>query len=161
MPDIICNSVLDIDLNLLKRKGIKYLVIDIDNTIVKWGRFEVEHEIIEWLKKVKMLGFEICLVSNNRKNRVKKIEEILGIPTVYNAKKPLKYGFLKAADILHKGMKNEKTAVIGDQFLTDVLGAKRLKLFAILVKPLDKNEFFVTKINRLVEKFILKYFQLS
>lgn len=65
MLDIICNSVFDIDLNLLKRKGIKYLVIDIDNIIVKWGRFEVEYEIIEWLKKVKMLGFEICFVLNN------------------------------------------------------------------------------------------------
>jgi len=77
---------------------------------------------------------------------------------VYNAKKPLKSGFLKASYILHEGKKNHQTAVIGDQFFTDVIGAKRLRLFVILVRPLKEREFFVTRINRIFERRILKYY---
>lgn len=50
----------------------------------------------------------------------------------------------------------EQTAVIGDQIFTDILGAKRLGLFAILVKPLSKRELRWTKIMRKFEHMILK-----
>lgn len=44
--------------------------------------------------------------------------------------------------------------------LTDVFGANRCKMYSILVKPLKKEDIFVTKINRLIEKQILKsYFK--
>lgn len=158
-PDMICQSILNIDLESLIKRGINYLIIDIDNTIVAWGEFDVRDEIIEWLKKAQKMGFKICLVSNNQKDRVKKIESMLGIPAIYNAKKPLKSGFLKASQLLHQGKKNHQTAVIGDQFFTDVIGAKRLKLFVILVRPLKEKEFFVTRINRIFEKKILKYYE--
>ncbi|ADQ45707.1 HAD superfamily (subfamily IIIA) phosphatase, TIGR01668 [Caldicellulosiruptor kronotskyensis 2002] len=158
-PDMICKSILDIDLETLLKRGINYLIIDIDNTIVAWGEFEVRDEIIEWLEKAQKMGFKICLVSNNQKDRVKKIESMLGIPAIYNAKKPLKSGFLKASQLLHQGKKNNQTAVIGDQFFTDVIGAKRLKLFVILVRPMKEKEFFVTRINRIFEKKILKYYE--
>lgn len=61
--------------------------------------------------------------------------------------------------MLHQGKKNHQTAVIGDQFFTDVIGAKRLKLFVILVRPMKEKEFFVTRINRIFEKKILKYYE--
>ena len=55
---------------------------------------------------------------------------------------------------------NKTIAVIGDQVLTDVFGANRCKMYSILVKPLKKEDIFVTKINRLIEKQILKsYFK--
>lgn len=157
-PDIICNSIFEIDLEKLKLRGINYLIIDIDNTLVPWGEFEIKNEVLDWLKKAQEMGFGICLVSNNQKERVKKVESILGLPSIYNAKKPLKSGFLKASYILHGGRKNHQTAVIGDQFFTDVIGAKRLKLFVILVRPLKEREFFITRINRIFEKRILKYY---
>ncbi|AZT90868.1 YqeG family HAD IIIA-type phosphatase [Caldicellulosiruptor changbaiensis] len=157
-PDIICNNIFEIDLKKLKSRGINYLIIDIDNTLVPWGELEIKSEVFSWIKKAQELGFRICLVSNNQKERVKKIENVLGLPSVYNAKKPLKSGFLKASYILHEGKKNHQTAVIGDQFFTDVIGAKRLKLFVILVRPLKEREFFVTRINRIFERRILKYY---
>jgi len=105
-PDIICNNIFEIDLKKLKSRGINYLIIDIDNTLVPWGELEIKSEVFSWIKKAQELGFRICLVSNNQKERVKKIENVLGLPSVYNAKKPLKSGFLKASYILHEGKKN-------------------------------------------------------
>lgn len=157
-PDIICNTIFDIDLDKLSKRGLRYLIIDIDNTLVPWGEFEVDKGVLRWVENAKKAGFEICLVSNNQKERVKKIENILGLPAIYNAKKPLKSGFLKASYLLHQGKKNHQTAVIGDQFFTDVIGAKRLNLFVILVRPLKEKEFIVTRINRIFENKILKYY---
>ena len=53
-------------------------------------------------------------------------------------------------------MNPEQVAVVGDQIFTDILGAKRLGLFAILVEPLNENEFFGTKLIRIIEKIVIK-----
>ena len=87
------------------------------------------------------------------------MSKLLDIPYIYFAKKPLKYGFKKAKEILNIE-ENNTIAVIGDQVLTDVLGANRCNMYSILVKPLHNKDIFVTKINRLIENKILrKYFK--
>lgn len=157
-PDEMCESVFDIDLKKLLEKGITHLIIDIDNTIVPWGKMDISKNTLKWIDMAKAMGFNMCLVSNNNKSRVEGIGKYFNLPYISSAKKPLKSGFIKAGWILHKNQQKSKTAVIGDQFFTDVLGAKRLGFYAILVRPLNKNELFVTKINRIFEKMILKYY---
>ena len=44
----------------------------------------------------------------------------------------------------------------GDQILTDVIGANRAKMYAILTKPIDKRDIFVTKVKRPLENLIIK-----
>ena len=53
------------------------------------------------------------------------------------------------------GLQKEETAVIGDQLFTDILGGNRAGLFTILVVPLDRREFFGTKISRMMEKLVM------
>ena len=53
-------------------------------------------------------------------------------------------------------LNKEDVILIGDQYMTDMLLAKKLKLNAILVDPISNNEFKVTSINRFLEKKILK-----
>ena len=44
--------------------------------------------------------------------------------------------------------------------MTDVLGANRCKMYSILVAPLNERDILVTKINRIIERKILKkYFK--
>ncbi|MEZ0536236.1 YqeG family HAD IIIA-type phosphatase [Caldicellulosiruptoraceae bacterium PP1] len=157
-PDIICNTIFDIDIERLKKNGIKYLIIDIDNTIVPWGEYDITKRTFEWIENLLKEGFKVCLVSNNKKDRVQKIEKLLNVPAIYSATKPLKRGFLKAAKLLNGLNNKEKVAVIGDQFFTDVIGAKRIGFYAILVRPLKEKEFIVTKINRILEKKIIKHY---
>ena len=54
------------------------------------------------------------------------------------------------------GTQPEQTAVIGDQIFTDVFGAKRMGLYAILVKPISSRELYWTRIMRLMERRIIK-----
>jgi uncharacterized protein len=77
------------------------------------------------------------------------------LPFIHHAKKPFKSGFLKA---LHMTSTQPSEAVmIGDQLMTDTLGANRLKLSTILVKSVKRrSDHFFTKINRKIEKAMLK-----
>ena len=47
-------------------------------------------------------------------------------------------------------------AEVGDQLFTDVLGANRMNMFSILVKPISKEKNVVGNIKRKVEKIFLK-----
>ena len=99
---------------------------------------------------------KLCILSNtNKKEKAKKMSEVLKAEYyIYFAKKPLKFGFNKAKKKLN--LENENIAVVGDQMLTDVLGANRSKMYSILVKPLEEKDIFITRFNRMIEKRILE-----
>ena len=56
--------------------------------------------------------------------------------------KPLKFGFKKALKTI--GLRAEEVCMIGDQVFTDVLGANRLKIASIYVRPINKKEYWYT-----------------
>jgi hypothetical protein len=45
--------------------------------------------------------------------------------------------------------------MVGDQLFTDILGAKRLGIHAILVSPLGDKELPHTRFKRRLERFLL------
>jgi len=47
------------------------------------------------------------------------------------------------------------SVMVGDQLFTDILGAKRLGIHAILVSPLSDKELPHTRIKRWLERFLL------
>ena len=158
-PKSYFNKIVDIDVNFFIEKNIKAVLLDIDNTILD-KRHNMVKGLEEWVKTLKENNIKICILSNtNKKKKAQNLSDKLEVPFIYFAKKPLKFGFKKAKKILE--IEDNKTiAVIGDQVLTDVFGANRCKMYSILVKPLKKEDIFVTKINRLIEKQILKsYFK--
>lgn len=76
------------------------------------------------------------------------------MPYFYFGKKPLKFGFNKARRKLELNSKN--IAVVGDQIMTDIIGANRCNMFSILVKPIKEKDFLITRIKRPIENFIIK-----
>lgn len=54
------------------------------------------------------------------------------------------------------GLKKEEIVVIGDQVLTDVLGGNSAGLYTILVVPIVQTDGKITRINRKIERIILK-----
>lgn len=153
-PDYYHTSVYDIDLGLLKDKGIKNLLVDLDNTLVPWGEDVVDSKLMEWLDSLSEKGFNVCVLSNNKEERAAGLCGVFGIPYVAFAKKPLKKAFRNGLAKL--GARKNETAVIGDQMFTDILGGNLSGLSTILVVPLSKKEFWGTKIARFAEWFILR-----
>ena len=111
-----------------------------------------------WLEELRKQGIKFCILSNSNKvDKVKGVAEQLGIPFIYFAKKPLRSGFRKAQIILD--LPEENIAMVGDQIMTDIIGANRCHMLSILVKPIEEKEYLITKIKRPFEKRIIKKYQ--
>ncbi|NLC69399.1 MAG: YqeG family HAD IIIA-type phosphatase [Clostridiaceae bacterium] len=153
-PDEIVDKVQDIDLGKLWNKGIKGLLLDIDNTLVPSYMKEADNSAIKWIKEAKNRGFKLCIVSNAAKRRVEKFNERIKLNAIYRALKPMSGSFRRAVALM--GLKPGETATIGDQVFTDIYGGKRLGIYTILVKPLHKKESLFVRLKRYPERYILK-----
>lgn len=153
-PDLYIKNIYELNLDYLKKKGILGILVDLDNTLLPWNKDSIDEKLKNWINECSSSGIKLCIVSNNKPRRIKDCAKKLNIPAVSGVIKPRKKAFLKALKILN--MNPEQVAVVGDQIFTDILGAKRLGLFAILVEPLNENEFFGTKLIRIIEKIVIK-----
>jgi HAD superfamily phosphatase (TIGR01668 family) len=153
-PDMMVDRVQDIDLNILKKKSIKGLILDIDNTLVPEHVEEADQNAVDWIEGLKKDGFKVCIVSNATKKRVVRFNEKLQLFAIHRAKKPVSFAFRKAARLMD--IDAGQIAMIGDQIFTDVFGSKRVGMFSILVKPIHLKEAFFVKLKRLPEKYVLK-----
>ena len=152
-PNFYCDNVREVKYEFLKENNIKGIILDIDNTLIDYYR-KFEDGTVEWVDNLKKQGLKFCIVSNsNNLNKVKYVADTLNIPFLTFAKKPFKTGFLEAQKIM--GLKRENIAAIGDQIMTDVIGANRCKMFSILVKPIAEKDIWVTKVKRPIENKII------
>lgn len=152
-PKFYCNNVREVTIEFLKKNNIKGIILDVDNTLVDFYK-KFEDGTIEWVQKLKNEGIKFCIVSNtNKVEKVKYVAKTLDVPYFYFSKKPLKTGFMKAKKEI--GLDEKNIAAIGDQIMTDVIGANRCKMFSILVKPIAEKDIFITKIKRPIENKII------
>ncbi|MHB1125390.1 MAG: YqeG family HAD IIIA-type phosphatase [Bacillota bacterium] len=154
MPDLYIKSLLDIPMEMLVEKGIRGLIIDLDNTITEWNGDHLRQEVVNWFNSLADYRITSCVVSNNGRDRVARIADTLGIPSVPKAGKPRRRAFYQAMKVL--GTQAHETAVIGDQVFTDVLGGNRLGLLTVLVVPVSRREFIGTRLVRQVERLVLR-----
>lgn len=150
MPDFYVTSIYAIDFVKLKERGIKNLIIDIDNTLVAWRSIEPDENAKGLINELKMLQFKICLLSNSSRKRVIRFVGNMDVDFFSLGIKPMRIMFLGALKKLNG--KPSNTCVIGDQIFTDIVGGNRCGICTILVDPISNQEFFSTKYIRIPEK---------
>ncbi|MFD1038553.1 YqeG family HAD IIIA-type phosphatase [Virgibacillus byunsanensis] len=155
LPNEHVKSIFDIHPAILRQKGIKGIITDLDNTLVAWDVKDATPEIIQWFKLMNEHGIKVTIISNNKLERVKIFSEPLDTPFVYSARKPLSQAFKTVAKNMK--LKKEEIVVIGDQILTDVLGGNIAGFHTILVVPIVQTDGKITRINRKIERRILSY----
>ncbi|TLG76652.1 YqeG family HAD IIIA-type phosphatase [Culicoidibacter larvae] len=154
-PYVMVDSILDIEVEWLQEKAVTGLFVDIDNTV--FASHDAPNQPIRAEFKAKLGEFvdariSVVLISNNRRERVAAIAGQVGLPYVSFAIKPLPFGFLRAKRKL--ALPRKHIMHIGDQLLTDVIGAQLCGIRAILVEPLvDKDNIFA-KPSRLIERVL-------
>lgn len=153
IPDVYAQSIYTINYKKLKKNGIKCLLFDLDNTIVPYKVSEPDQKIKELFARLET-DFKVIIVSNSGKPRLRPFKEKLNVDVAYSSKKPLKGKYKKILE-LYK-FKIDEVACIGDQILTDILGANRMGFTSILVNRVAKYEILPTKFNRFIEKRILR-----
>ena len=155
-PDDYQKTVYDINYDILKKKGIKAILIDLDNTLIPYDESHPNQKIKDLFHLIDTLGFEIVIISNNHLERVENFAKELETRFICSARKPMKKGFKRALALLNDYEKQE-VCVIGDQFMTDVFGGKRMGFYVIVVDAIKRKvEKWYTKLNRILEKRMIK-----
>lgn len=153
VPDMYFENIYLIDYKKLKKIGIKCLLFDLDNTIVSYETNTPDKKLQELFYKLET-DFKIIIISNNTKDRVRPFKEKLNVDSSYKSMKPLKKKYLKILNIYNYN--DTEIACIGDQLLTDILGANKMNFTSILVNPISPNEPLKTRFNRIFERRIIK-----
>ena len=153
IPDVYQKSIYTINYKKLKKNGIKCLLFDLDNTIAPYKVTEPDVKVKELFARLEE-DFKVIIISNSPKNRIRPFKEKLNVDCAYSSKKPFKTKYKKILELYN--FKIDEVACIGDQILTDILGANRMGFTSILVNRVAKYETIFTRFNRLFEKFILK-----
>lgn len=151
-PQMIADSLKNINLKFYQKIGKRGIIIDLDNTITPWYCEKVNPEAHNFLIEAHSLNYKICLLTNAGKKRAGNIARRYQIDYIPLAFKPAKSAFLKALQSMN--LKENEVLVIGDQIFTDILGGNRIGCFTILVPPISKEEFIGTKLLRWLEGFI-------
>lgn len=153
-PRMYVPSILEIKPGLLKSLGLKGVVFDLDNTIVRRDSLNAPPEVLQLLLELREEGFKMGIVSNNSRRRVGAIAAEMDLPYVHRAVKPLVGPFRRALRLLDTDP--GETALVGDQIFTDILGGNLAGMYTILVVPMEGKDFWGTRlVNRHLEKIVL------
>lgn len=155
-PKIYERTVHDIDYDKLYIEGYRGIMFDIDNTLAPYDRAKPDTKTVDLIRRLKRMGFEVCLVSNNNQKRVFKFNEPLKLHAYPRAKKPLTRNLKRA---MHKmGTEPKTTVFVGDQLFTDVWAGNVIGFKTALVKPIQDKEQMITKVKRGLEGVVLNRF---
>ncbi|WP_349402120.1 HAD family hydrolase [Candidatus Phytoplasma solani] len=157
IPQYYYPSVYKIPFDFFKKKGIKALFFDLDNTLVECKKNKLDENIKNLLTQISH-SFKIIILSNASYKRLQKVlqQDLNFIYLNLFIKKPSIISFQKALKAVN--LEPSKVLMIGDQLHTDVNGANQIGITSLLVKPLNyKQESLWTKFNRFYrEKKFLK-----
>jgi len=135
IPDMLLENYTQVTVQLLQKRNIALLLCDLDYTLAPRSVAEPEEKLRSWLHCLSDAGITVMILSNNRSGRrVNRFCSELGIRYVGHAGKPSTRGYREAMTVA--GVREEQTAMLGDKLLTDVLGAKRSGVYALMVEPL-------------------------
>lgn len=118
----------------LRSWGIRLLLCDLDYTLAPKYVPRPDEKLHQWVRQLQEAGIRVMILSNNRSpRRVETFCRPLGITYVGHAGKPAVRGFRQA--MAQAGVTERETAMLGDKLLTDVLGARRSGVLALMVEP--------------------------
>ena len=154
-PTYIYEHVREIDLDEMKKRGVKAFLFDLDNTIMppKTGFFP--DEIQQWLDRVKQ-DFKIAVVSNNHNLKyLEEVKKVSDFPIYFNAAKP---STKIVKEVLNSfGITPEQAVMVGDRPLTDIWVGHRVNMITVLVDPLMKHqEHDIIKFLRKLERSFIR-----
>ena len=151
-------STYEIDFAKYRKKGYRAVIFDIDNTLVEHGA-PADERSIELIERLKVLGYDIMLLSNNKEPRVKMFNDAVHVAYIFKAGKPGTKNYHAA--MVRMGSDKTNTLFVGDQLFTDVWGANRAGIYSILVQPIDKKEEIQIVLKRYLEKMVLYFYKKS
>lgn len=155
MPFVHATNIYDINVGFYKQFNIKYLFIDLDNTLDSYKTKVPSLRAKELITLLKENGIEPIIISNNSNSRVLNYANALGVECLHSARKPFAYKIKKM--LAARNIDVNEVMMVGDQMVTDIPAANRAHIKSILTDKLVKEDQPTTHINRLIERPFRSY----
>lgn len=155
-PNLYMDSTYQIDFQHLYEKGFRGVIFDIDNTLVPHNA-PVDDRAKQLFQKLHKMGWQTCLLSNNKEERVKPFAQAVESNYIHKANKPLVASYYYAMEKMETDKKT--TLFVGDQIFTDICGANRAGIPTILVKPIHPKEEIQIVAKRYLERIVLIFYK--
>ena len=153
-PDACFSRALDLDPDDLCARGVRAVLLDLDNTLLARGADVVGEDARRWVGALRRAGIAVGIISNSRKPRVRRTADALGVALVEHAFKPFTWGYHALCGKL--GVPEHDAVMVGDQSYTDILGAHLAGLRAVLVRPLSSADPPHTRVLRAVDAWAVR-----
>lgn len=141
VPDLMRADIYELRPRMFTERGIRLILLDVDNTLAPYTVHEASEALRAWVLEMQSGGLELYILSNNKGDRPGGFAAALGLPYRKRSRKP---SVRTAREIMaERRCGPAQTALIGDQVYTDVLCAKRCGVYAVLVRPIEFNHFWL------------------
>jgi len=148
-------TVTDLTLDRLRELELESLLLDVDCTLKRYRETQIPEEIGRWRGTLRGAGMGLCLVSNGRGPRIERFAAGVGLPFIAKACKPFPWGLKRA--LREHGFERERTAMVGDQLLADIVAGNLAGLTTVFVRPIHpEEEQWFTRIKRPPERWIMR-----
>jgi HAD superfamily phosphatase (TIGR01668 family) len=155
IPEFSFLNVTDIPPEFFKENGIRFIMVDLDNTLAAYDEHYPADEMLSWVANVKKSGITTAIISNSsRVMRVYTFAEAFDINSAANARKPSTGNMLHLMET--SGFSVDESALIGDQIFTDVLCANLAQMTSIIIKPRKFTNIFL--LLRYIIELPFRYF---
>ncbi len=149
------DSVTDLTVDRLRELKLESLLLDVDCTLKRYPETHISEEVARWLAALQQAGVGLCLVSNGRGPRIERFAAGVGLPFVAKALKPFPRGLKRA--LREQGFDRERTAMVGDQVLADIVAGNLAGLTTVFVRPIHpEEEQWFTRVKRPPERLIMR-----
>ena len=152
-PNECVDSIYSIDFGALRARGVRGMILDVDNTLARPNARRLDARALSWLGAARSAGFELCVLTNSRSRRAEAFASAPHIHFIPKARKPSVKGFAEALRLM--GIRREEACMVGDQIFTDVFGARRAGVYAVYAKPIVLREVFTVMLKRIPEAYVL------
>ena len=156
LPTLSVASIFDIPYQQMYRDGIRNLIFDMDNTIVTRLTNQPSWKVKRLFYHLTLDGFHILILSNNtRPSRVIQVASFLDVPAIFSAQKPFSWVYKKLRNQFF--CQPSETMFIGDQWVTDIWGARLNGMKAVVVEPMGEELSEIRRLYFRLERQLLKW----
>ena len=152
-PTIIFERITCITPEFLRARGIRALILDVDNTLTAHGSQELPSDVAAWLDVMRAAGVKLTIASNTMPGRVAPFAKRVGLDYQAFCCKPSPLGLRRARRAM--GVPRHAVALVGDQIFTDALGANLYGIPVLLVQPMQQDTKATIRLKRALEKPVL------
>ncbi len=154
VPTFLADSIFEINIEFYIKHNIKYMFIDLDNTLDGPKIPIPSVKTINLINNLKKNNITPIVFSNNSKKRVKKYCSVLKCEYVSRAFKPFIFKIKKYCIL--KNIDKKSSIIIGDQVMTDIFCANNLGIKSILTNRLTTKDQIITILNRKIDEHYRK-----